>query len=58
VIELSGREAVFKKLHVGTVSLALLSGNYVVQNANRKGQSHWQDNLLVVFLWIMLMLCN
>ena len=27
------REAVFKRLHVGTVSLALLSGNFVVQSA-------------------------
>ena len=56
MIELSGRESMFKKLHVGTVSLALLSGNYVVLNANRKGQ---QNSLLVdtlLFSWIKLML--
>ena len=35
------RQEMFKKLHVGTASLALLSGNYLAVNAYQKGQDHF-----------------
>ncbi len=45
------REAMFKKVHVGTACVALLAGKYIIQNVSQSGNrgTHWN---VVILIWL------